>query len=64
MGHPPSRKSTAPFGTPLNFRVTPEVAAALLAEARRAKRTVDFMAAQVMYQWYELDYLPTQGKKK
>lgn len=55
-----SQKSQARYGTPIRTHVMAPVAAALLAEAGRTKRSVGHTAGEIIRYWYEDVYLPTQ----
>ena len=58
-----SVNSVKGHGTRVSFPVTAEVAAALLSEAKRMKRTVEHVAAEILHTWHELDWLPLQENK-
>jgi len=47
------RPSLMHYGTPIRCRVYPEVATALIAEAVRTRRKVDFVAATILTWWHE-----------
>ena len=59
-----SRHTVSRYGTPIRTRVSPEVAAAILGEAGKCKRSVDFIASELLRYWYEDVYLPARGAKK
>ncbi|MDP3937518.1 MAG: hypothetical protein Q8R92_05205 [Deltaproteobacteria bacterium] len=59
-----SQRAVAFDGIPIRTRVAKEVGQAIIAEALRLRRSADHTAAEILRQWYELDYLPSQKEKK
>ena len=59
-----TQKSVARHGVAVGCRVTPEVMAALISEAKRCKRSVAHITAFILQYWYEDVWLVDQKTKK
>jgi len=63
MGRHPSKSSQMRYGAPIRTNVAHDVAAALLAEATRSRRTVSYVAATILSWWAE-DVAAEEAKRK
>lgn len=59
-----SQKDIAGEGIGIRTTVATEVGQAIISEGIRLRRSTEHTAGEILRAWYELDWLPSQTKKK